>query len=212
MTTPEVDKAVQEAARVMTRELLRELHDQYWDLVGKRFENATYYQSRAIEFANNAFRALTYLNGGALVAIPTAVALFHVDPKAAKMKLLIAAISFVSGLFFVAAAQAVVFAIMSRLAEAELLMINNESIHKTSTRLLGPVTAAIEAAALKIEPGLVAADMAAQLQPLAAVFGLQANAKITRAYKWRWLAVTMFWASLICFIIGCCFGATALFA
>jgi fructose-specific component phosphotransferase system IIB-like protein len=212
MTTPEVDNALGEAAREMTHELIGELYDQYWDLVGKRFENATYYQSRAIEFANNAFRALTYLNGGALVAIPTAVALFQADPKRAKMELLIAAISFVVGLLFVAAAQAVVFSIMSRLAEAELLMINNESIHKTSMRLLGPVTAAIETAALKIEPGPVAADMEALLKTFAVVFGSQANAKITRAYKWRLLGVAMFWASLICFIIGCCFGATALFA
>jgi hypothetical protein len=207
MTTPEVDKA----AREMTHDLVRKLYDQYWDLVGKRFENATYYQSRAIEFANNAFRALTYLNGGALVAIPTAVALFQADPKRAKMELLIAAISFVTGLFFVAAAQAVVFLIMSRLAEAELLTIHNESIHKTSMGLLGPVAAAIETAALKTDPGPIAADMETMLKIFAAACGSQANAKITRAYKWRFLAVTMFWASLICFIIGCFFGARALF-
>src|SRR5262249_60802577 len=57
------------------------------------------------EFATGALRTLTYLNGGGLVAIPAAVALFHTDVTRVKVQLLTAAILFVAGLLLVIAAQ-----------------------------------------------------------------------------------------------------------
>jgi hypothetical protein len=71
----------------------------YADSVDRHRNSASTYESRANEFATNAIKALTYLNGGGLVAIPTVVALFGADPKQAKFELLKAAIFFVIGLF-----------------------------------------------------------------------------------------------------------------
>ena len=56
------------------------------------------YQSRAMEFAVNALRALTYLNGGGLIAIPATVAMFKVDPRQAQIQVLCAARFFIAGL------------------------------------------------------------------------------------------------------------------
>jgi hypothetical protein len=91
----------------------------YADSVDRHRNSASTYESRANEFATNAIKALTYLNGGGLVAIPTVVALFGADPKLAKFELLKAAIFFVLGLFAVVVTQASAYVVFARRAEAE---------------------------------------------------------------------------------------------
>ena len=52
----------------------RRYFEDYKDTVDRHREGALFFEARAIDFASNAFKALTYLNGGGLIAIPTAVA------------------------------------------------------------------------------------------------------------------------------------------
>lgn len=62
---------------------------------------------------------MTYLNGGALLALPAAVALFQVNIKAEKVWLIAAAACFVLAVIAVCLAQAFAFFTMARRAEAE---------------------------------------------------------------------------------------------
>jgi hypothetical protein len=57
------------------------------------------YEKLAVDYSNKSFQTVTYLNGGALVAIPTATAFFRAD--VAKSDVLLTAGLFVIGLFFV---------------------------------------------------------------------------------------------------------------
>src|SRR5437667_2886763 len=70
----QLTKQLDEDVRPMLRAML-ESSKEYRDLTQHHSERAVFYETRAIEFANNALRTLTYLNGGGLVAIPAAVAL-----------------------------------------------------------------------------------------------------------------------------------------
>jgi hypothetical protein len=74
------------------------------------------FEKLAVEYSNKGFQNLTYLNGGALVAIPTAMAFFKAE--VAKSHLLITAGFFVAGLLFVVLAQAAAFFTMAKRAEA----------------------------------------------------------------------------------------------
>src|SRR5262249_34848888 len=71
------------------------------ETVDRYRERAFEYDKEALQIAGTAFRALTYLNGGALVATPTAVKLFGANVAMAKVSLLCAALSFVAGLVLV---------------------------------------------------------------------------------------------------------------
>jgi hypothetical protein len=77
-----------------TNKRRRQYFEDYADRVDRHREGAAFYEQHAIELANNAFRQLTYLNGGGLLAIPTAMALFHVEAKQVTTQLLCAALAF----------------------------------------------------------------------------------------------------------------------
>lgn len=85
------------------------------------------YEKLAIDYSTNIFRTLTYLNGGAMVALPTAVALFGFDAKLQKVQLLTSAGMFIAGLLLVCLAQMFAFFTMARRAEAEHLQGNSQS-------------------------------------------------------------------------------------
>jgi hypothetical protein len=82
-------------------------------------ERAFVYEKHAIDAASSGFRALSYLNGGGLVTIPTAVALFNADPKHARTLLVSAGLCFVAGLVAVLIAQACLFFTMARRSEGQ---------------------------------------------------------------------------------------------
>ena len=65
---------------------------------------------------HRALQLLTYLNGGALVAIPTALAFFKAD--VGRLDVLWTAGAFVLGLFFAVLAQGAAFFTMAKRAEA----------------------------------------------------------------------------------------------
>ena len=58
------------------------------------------YEKWANEFAASAIRALTYLNGGALVVLPTGAALFKTDVDKVQTDLLAAAFSSLAGCYW----------------------------------------------------------------------------------------------------------------
>jgi hypothetical protein len=76
----------------------RKYFEEYTDRVDRHRSREAEYDKLAIDFASNALRAITYLNGGGLVAIPAAVALFKADPTKAKHDLIVAGLLFVAGL------------------------------------------------------------------------------------------------------------------
>jgi hypothetical protein len=148
-------------------------------------------KTRANEFATNAIRALTYLNGGGLVAIPTVVALFGADPKQAKLELLKAAIFFVAGLFAVVVVQASAFFVYARRAESENFLADEQAIRLMHTHYPG------------------AADEQSKRLNDAQARRQRSTEKTLRSNYWRRLALVLFWTSLVCFIAGCFFGARA---
>jgi hypothetical protein len=135
---------------------------------------------------------MTYLNGGGLVAIPTAVALFQADVKAAKLNLIIAALLFVSGLVLVTLTQLAAFFTLARRSEAERLYENENIQLLNATHFL-------------------ISDQAAQSN---AVKDAQRKRQIghvkeRRSDRWRLAAIVIFYGALLCFIVGCYFGTGA---
>jgi hypothetical protein len=162
------------------------------DLSRHYSERATFYETRAIEFVNSALRTLTYLNGGGLVAIPAAVAMFHTDVAGVKVQLITAAIWFVVGLLLVIGAQIGAFSALTQRASGEYLAQQKketlvEAARDNSNRII---------------------RFFENLAALAARDQTRAN------WEGGWLLLTgfLFLASSVCFIVGCSFGARALLA
>jgi hypothetical protein len=80
------------------------------------------YEELAVEFATSALRASAYLNGGGLIAIPAAVALFKADVSETIGLLLRAAACWGLGLLLVTIAYALGFYAMARRAEMHELI------------------------------------------------------------------------------------------
>jgi hypothetical protein len=152
--------------------------------VERHREAAFSYEARAIELLQSAFRVLMYLNGGALIAIPTVIALFQADPKQARFELVKAAACFVLGLLFIVGAQAASSLTMSRRSESEQAyehlsyLIGEEDPDEDTKRKIRDYY-----------------DMGSR--------------KIVRSnYLWKAGGV-LFWLSIVAFVIGCWFGARA---
>ena len=150
------------------------------------------YEGKAIEFANNAFRALTYLNGGALVAIPTAVALFKADIAQARLYLTCAAALFVLGLLLVVLAQAAAFFTMARRSEAETNYEFEQDLIANLRHYIKDPEAREKATADARAYNKAAVD------------------KISGSNVWRLAALIFFWTSAIAFVAGCWFRARAI--
>jgi hypothetical protein len=163
--------------------------EDYADRVGRHREGEHFYEQRAIDFASNALKALTYLNGGGLIAVPAAIGLFHADPSAVKLQILCSALAFVAGLFCVAASQGCAFCVMARRSEAE------QYLQIEQTELLNATH----------YPG----DQKQQAENLARA-EQQRNTYIEkrkRSDHWRIASLIFVCASLVLFVIGCAAGA-----
>jgi hypothetical protein len=102
--------------------------EEYGDRVDRHRARESEHIANAIQFASNAMRAITYLNGGGLIAIPAAVALFKTDLAKVKDELLVAGFLFVAGLLSIAIAQAFAFFVEARRAEAEHFLARRQMI------------------------------------------------------------------------------------
>src|SRR3977135_1734829 len=94
--------------------------DKFWADVEKRSaphrQQAFAYEQVAIDYSKKGFETLTYLNGGALVALPAALAFFKADVRASSI--IAVAASFIVGLLAVVVAQVMAFLTMAKRSEA----------------------------------------------------------------------------------------------
>jgi hypothetical protein len=150
------------------------------------------YEKLAVDYSNRGFQTLTYLNGGALVAIPTAMAFFRAD--VAKSDVLLTAGLFIAGLFFVVLAQGAAFFTMAKRGEAHARLAW-EQFHRVAA--LGyPHQSTANTDSL---------SSAAQQHT-------DANARLRRSDIYRIAGLICFGASLIAFVIGCGWGASTVLA
>jgi hypothetical protein len=150
------------------------------------------YEKLAVEYSNKGFQTLTYLNGGALVAIPTAMAFFRAD--VAKTDVLLTAGLFVAGLFFVVLAQGAAFFTMAKRAEG-MDRLRWEQFHRVAAL-------AYPHQSVKNTEYLNTAD-----QRYA-----DGNRRLRRSDIYRIAGLVFFGASLIAFVIGCGWGACTVLA
>lgn len=149
------------------------------------------YEKLAVEYSANIFKTLTYLAGGALIALPAAVALFGVKAEQQKYWLVASAGCFVLTLLLVCLAQAFAFFTMARRSEAEKLQENN---HIVST------------VAQYFPERMSAADCADEVKKN----DTEAGNKVNASNKYRGCGILVFWTANVAFIFGCLFGARAI--
>jgi hypothetical protein len=150
------------------------------------------YEKLAVDYSNRGFQTLTYLNGGALVAIPTAMAFFRAD--VAKSDVLITAGLFVLGLFFVVFAQGAAFFTMAKRAEA-MDRLKHEQYHRVAA-LAYPHQASANIEFLR------QADQQ----------NADANQRLRISDIYRLAGLLFFGASMVAFVIGCGWGANTVLA
>lgn len=147
------------------------------------------YEKLAIEYSHRGFQALTYLNGGALVAIPTALAFFKADPQ--RSSIVITAAAFIAGLVFVVIAQGCAFFVMARRSEA-MACFRDEQTYA--------------AIALNAPPDT-------PMQNLEASKSTDSHREAVRRQassdRWRIAGLAFFALSLVLFVTGCVVGADA---
>jgi hypothetical protein len=146
----------------------------------------------AVDYSNKGFQNLTYLNGGALVAIPTAMAFFKAE--VAKGDVLLTAGFFVAGLLFVVVAQVAAFFTMAKRAEAQN-RLHLEQAHRIAA-LAFPHQAPANV------DNLTKADQEHQ----------KANGKLGCSGVWRMIGLLFFSLSLFAFVFGCGWGANTVMA
>jgi hypothetical protein len=170
----------------------RKYFEEYSDRVDRHRARENEHAKRAIEFASSAMRAITYLNGGALVAIPAAVALFKADPEKAKYDLVFAGVLFVAGLLSIAIAQASAFFVFARREEAERSLAQQQIVMLAALHYPGTP------------------EMQAQRASEAAACEQHSNERMARSDRWRKAALVLFWLALLFFVVGCLFGTRAI--
>ena len=148
------------------------------------------YEKLAIDFSTSAFKTISYLNGGALVALPAAVTVFKVDTTGQKIVLIIGAACFVLGLIAICLAQACAFFVMARRSEAQWCYEQEQRVlvNMVHYQAVAP---------------------AAQSKTDAAKFLADGNKKIDASNCWRTAAIGVYWLSIGLFLAGCAFGAEA---
>jgi energy-coupling factor transporter transmembrane protein EcfT len=107
----------------------------YYDEIDRRGsihrEAAFEFDKLAAAYSQKGFETLTYLNGGALVALPAALAFFKADIPT--RSIIAIAASFIIGLLLVVLAQVMAFFTMAKRSEAQEFRYN-EQIHLVAGR------------------------------------------------------------------------------
>jgi|SRR5215211_2470100 len=145
------------------------------------------YEKLAVEYSHRALQLLTYLNGGALVAIPTALAFFKAD--VARVDVIVTAAAFIFGLFFVVLAQVAAFFTMAKRSEASMFAAH-EQLHRI-------------AALQRPHQSQEFADLIAA----ATSDGTTNATRLAHSHTWRAAGLALFGFSLASFVIGCGWGA-----
>jgi hypothetical protein len=158
----------------------------FYDEVGRRGshfrERAFEFDKLAVSYSQKGFETLTYLNGGALVALPAALAFFKADiPRASIISM---GSAFIAGLLLVVLAQMMAFFTMAKRGEAEALRYS-EQIHRVAA--------------------LTVPDRQADAEK---TFAASERRRIN-SNRFRLAGLAFFVGSLLAFIIGCTLGAVA---
>jgi hypothetical protein len=173
------------------RRRVEDIDAKFYEQLNKRGEphraRSFEYEKLAVEYSHRGLQLLTYLNGGALVAIPTALAFFKAD--VGRSDVLLTAGAFIVGLVFVVLAQVAAFCTMAKRAEASMF-----SVHEQFNRV-----AALQNPHQSPE----------YINRLAASNsdGATSSKRLARSDKWRLVALFFFGLSLAAFVFGCGWGA-----
>lgn len=97
--------------------------------IGLHFSRASDLQKAANEFVSSAMRALMYLNGGGLLAIPAVVAMFQLDVKQAKSRLVATAAFFFLGLLCVLVAYTYAYFSIGRQIRSEFARVQETQLY-----------------------------------------------------------------------------------
>lgn len=178
------------------RQRVQKIDSDFFDEVERRTKSfrdkSLEYEKLAIGYSEKGFQTLTYLNGGALVAIPAALSFFKADVPGASV--MWTAGAFIVGLLFVVAAQGAAFFTMARRAEANSYLMNSH-FHRIAALQYRP-----EHDEYKTRWASHNLDEAT------------ANKKHRQSDIWRIIGLTFFICSLLAFIAGCLLGASAVLA
>lgn len=161
-------------------------------VVSEHYRQAAFeYEKLGIEYSTNALKILTYLNGGALVALPAVVTLFKVDVAMAKPQLFFAGYCFVMGVLAVCVSHTLAFLCMSRRSEAEN--------HFESEELF-----LIRAEHFPLQFDVAEAKTASQEHQKAGI------KKLATSNRYRLLWIAHLWISVGLFLLGCIGGARSM--
>lgn len=175
------------------RRRIEESDAKFYEHVNKRAEpykaRAFEYEKLAVEYTHKGFQSLTYLNGGALVAIPTAMAFFKAD--VGRTEILWTALAFIVGLLCVVVAQIAAFFTTSKRAESANFHWSEQWQRIAAHQFPYP------------SDERKARDDSAQAD--------RANAltRMDHSNVWRYVGLTFFFLSLIAFVCGCVLGGWA---
>jgi hypothetical protein len=94
-------------------------------------DSALEFNKLAVAYSQKGFETLTYLNGGALVALPAALAFFKTD--VARISIILVAAAFILGLLLVVLAQLMAFFTMAKRSESQELRYH-EQVHRVAAQ------------------------------------------------------------------------------
>ena len=147
------------------------------------------YEKLAVEYSHKGFQTLTYLNGGALVAIPAAMAFFKADVP--RIEVMWTAFCFIAGLLAVVLAQSAAFFTIAKRSEANE-HYKDEQFNRVAALTYSHTTS-------QFQQHQVNANTARDV----------GNHKIGRSNQYRLGGLICFGVSLLAFVAGCGFGAMA---
>jgi hypothetical protein len=165
--------------------------EDYAGVIDRHRVRAFEYEQEAIAYSTSALKVLSYLNGGGLLAMPTAVALFHASIDKVKALLLSGAGCFVAGLLFVAIAQGCAFFTMAKRAESENDLASEQTLFLNM-----------------LHYPEVGDQQSIHAQ--AVEHRTSSNNKLALSNKWRFAGLLLFWLSFLAFNAGCILGAIAI--
>ena len=178
------------------RQRVEQIDSKFFDDFGKRgsphAQQSFEYEKLAVDYSHKGFQTLAYLNGGALVAIPTAMAFFKADVS--KADILITAGLFVLGLLFVVFAEGTAFFTMTTRSEAHAFFLW-EQFQRVAALQFHQGSA----------PKAERSNAAAEQRNLA-------SKRLGRSNVYRWAGIICFALSLVGFIAGCIWGAVTVMA
>jgi hypothetical protein len=176
-----------------TRIQIQERVNKFWEDAEKRSsqhrQQAFFYEQFAIEYSKKGFETLTYLNGGALVALPAALAFFKADVPTSII--IAVAGSFIVGLLAVVLAQVMAFFTMTKRSEAAQFLAH-EAVSSVSA-INNPIGSAAHQ----------------EMEGRANNMRAQANERLSSSNQYRLAGLAIYSASVLTFVIGCVLGAMA---